>query len=75
MSDAARRSEQEEARRKAQAEEAAQRARLQHVGYWKRVSELLADGLIEETGDTARSRAGEACRIYRITAAGTAALR
>lgn len=57
------------------AEEAAQRARLQHVGYWKRVSELLADGLIEETGDTARSRAGEACRIYRITAAGTAALR
>ena len=56
------------------AEEAAQRARLGHVGYWKRVSELLADGLIEETGDTARSRAGEACRIYRITAAGTAAL-
>lgn len=54
------------------AEEAAQRAQLGHVGYWKRVSELLADGLIEETGDTARSRAGEACRIYRITSAGVA---
>lgn len=57
------------------AEEAAKRANLGHVGYWKRVSELLADGLIVETGDTARSTAGEACRIYRITPAGVEAVR
>lgn len=52
------------------AEEAARRVNLLHVGYWKRVSELLADGLIEETGETATSSAGEACRVYRLTDSG-----
>jgi len=57
------------------AEQAARRANLLHAGYWKRVSELLADGLIYDTGVTLESTAGEACRVYRITPAGTAALR
>lgn len=56
------------------AEQAARRANLLRSGYWKRVSELLADGLIYDTGETALSTAGESCRVYRITAAGMAAL-
>lgn len=56
------------------AEQAARRANLLHAGYWKRVSELLADGLIYDTGVTLVSTAGEACRVYRITADGCTAV-
>lgn len=56
------------------AEQAARRANLLRAGYWKRVSELLADGLIYDTGETALSTAGEACRVYRITADGCTAV-
>jgi hypothetical protein len=43
--------------------------------YWKRLSELRALGLIEPTGRTAGSRAGEQQRICRLTEAGIDAMR
>lgn len=38
--------------------------------YWKRVSELLAGGFLEETGEQRKSRAGENQRVLRIFACG-----
>lgn len=43
--------------------------------YWKRLSELRADGLIAPTGDYAKSSAGELQRICRLTPKGEEYLR
>lgn len=46
-------------------EEAGAAAGLGHVGYWKRCSDLRRKGLIEVTGETRESRAGEMQRVCR----------
>lgn len=38
--------------------------------YWKRCSELLEHGYIEDTGEERRSQAGEMQRVCRLTAKG-----
>lgn len=38
--------------------------------YWKRVSEMRQNGLLEVTDETRESSSGEAQRVLRITAAG-----
>ena len=38
--------------------------------YWKRVSEMRQNGLLEVTDETRQSSCGEAQRVLRITAAG-----
>jgi hypothetical protein len=40
--------------------------------YWKRCSELLDAGYIEDTGEERRSQAGEMQRVCRVTAKGRA---
>lgn len=52
------------------AEEAGAIADLAHTGYWKRVSELLRAGFLEDTNHTRPSTAGSDQRILRITAQG-----
>ena len=42
--------------------------------YWHRVGDLARDGLLEDTGLTRIVATGEGQRVYRITAAGMAAL-
>jgi hypothetical protein len=54
-------------------EEAAAHAGLQHTGFWKRCSELLADGLIADTGRTRVTSQGSPGRVCIATAAGHAA--
>lgn len=39
-------------------------------GYWKRVSDLHRDGLIEDTGETREASTGESQCVRRITLAG-----
>ena len=43
--------------------------------YWKRCSELLEAGLIEDTGEERRSEVGEMQRVCRVTAKGMAVIR
>ena len=45
------------------------------VCYWKRVSDLLSKGLIEDAGDTRLSDSGSMQRVNRITAEGVRLLR
>lgn len=42
--------------------------------YWKRVSELVAGGYLEDTGQERRGEQGSMQRVNRITAKGLAAL-
>ena len=58
------------------ADEAAEQAGYSaEDGAWKRVSDLLTAGLIEDTGYTRAGRLGRQQRVLRITAAGVEALR
>jgi hypothetical protein len=43
--------------------------------YWKRCSELLVAGYIEDTGEERRSEVGEMQRVCRVTAKGRAVIR
>jgi predicted ArsR family transcriptional regulator len=59
------------------ADEAAEAAGLEHTGYWKRISDLIREGLLtpvvdEVTGDvvTRPGRSGSAQRVLRLTAKG-----
>lgn len=46
-------------------------AELEHTGYWKRVSDLLADRLLEDTGRKHRGvRSGAEQRVLRLTEKG-----
>lgn len=53
------------------AQDAAYEADLLHTGYWKRVSELLKSGYLEDTGHTEVAQTtGRRQRVLRITADG-----
>lgn len=59
------------------ADEAAVKMRWERsgVGYWKRVSDLINDGFIVDTGDTRAGLSGQKQRVCRITEEGIGALR
>lgn len=57
------------------ADQAAAAADLLHTGYWKRVSDLTRDGLIEPTGRTWVGRSGCRQRVLRVTDAGVRSAR